>query len=271
MTELLYLYGMIQSKEVEDAPLPSFKGFDNEHEGKSIQIGEITAVVSRLDPNSYSEDQIKQKVNQMEWLHEKAFHHHEILMMLNKNYTLIPTKFCTIYSSLDSLQQTIKSKKSKIIELLQSLKGKQEWNMKIYCDDNQLRDSFRKNNPKIAAKREEISELPPGRQYFEKRKLNQLIDRELEMEKNRICEQIHEELKAFCIDSSIKKTWDKDVLGRKEQMCWNSVYLLTADHLQSFMDKVRKTSHSIIDAGWKMEPTGPWPAYHFASLIDNEG
>ncbi|AZB44156.1 gas vesicle protein GvpL [Bacillus sp. FJAT-42376] len=270
MSNLIYLYGLIPAEEAAKAPLPSFKGFDQEHDGYAVNYGSATAVICELDPVKYSEDQIKEKVNEMEWLHEKAFHHHEMLMMLEKEYTLIPTKFCTIYSSLDSLNETVHTHQERMAELFGYLDGKEEWNLKIFSDDSQMRESFGDHNPTVMAKREEIAQLPPGRQYFEKRKLEQLVEREMELEKNRICEQIHDELVPFAIDSTVKKTWSQDVTGREEQMCWNSVYLLPKDQIAVFKERILKAAEAYQTSGWKFEPTGPWPPYHFASLTSNE-
>ncbi|MTH54773.1 gas vesicle protein GvpL [Bacillus mangrovi] len=270
MNKLIYLYGLIPSKEAEQSEVPSFKGFDQVHDGRTEQFGRVTAVISELNPEEYSEEQIKEKVNEMEWLHEKAFHHHEMLMMLEKEYTLIPTKFCTIYSSLDSLKETVTQYENRMLDLFESLKGKEEWNVKIFSDDKQLRQSYGENNPTVMAKKEEIAQLPPGRQYFEKRKLDQLVDREMELEKNRLCEKIHEDLLPFSADSTVKKTWSQDVTGRDEQMCWNSVYLLPQEKIPAFKEMLQKTAEEFAEYGWKIEPTGPWPSYHFASLTAGE-
>ncbi|MGD6818886.1 GvpL/GvpF family gas vesicle protein [Metabacillus sp. 84] len=270
MRNLIYLYGLIPAEEAAERTLPSFKGFDQTSDSFSAQFGKVNAVVCELDPAEYSEDQIKEKVNEVEWLHEKAFHHHEILMMLEKEYTLIPTKFCTIYSSMESLEETVVQYQDRMADLFSYLEGKEEWNVKIYSNDKEMRETFGDSNPTVLAKKEEMAQLPPGRQYFEKRKLEQLVDREMELEKNRICEQIHEELIPFSADSTVKKTWSQDVTGRDEQMCWNSVYLLPKDQIALFREKIQEAAESNLEAGWKFEPTGPWPPYHFASLTADE-
>ncbi|MFP3361313.1 GvpL/GvpF family gas vesicle protein, partial [Planococcus sp. SIMBA_143] len=80
--------------------------------------------------------------------------------------------------------------RNKLEMTFQQLDGNEEWNVKIYCDDKLLKKQVSESNPSIEAKRKEISELPKGRQFFEKKKIDQLIDRELENEKNRLCEEV---------------------------------------------------------------------------------
>ena len=74
MSDLLYLYGLIPTKEANKENLPSMKGFDGESELYTIEIGDVTAIVCDLPSNEYSEETIKEKVdNDMDWLQEKAF------------------------------------------------------------------------------------------------------------------------------------------------------------------------------------------------------
>ncbi|MCQ6264240.1 GvpL/GvpF family gas vesicle protein [Fictibacillus sp. WQ 8-8] len=267
MAKLVYLYGLIPTEEAIKDAVPSFRGLDEQNEVYTIQLNEITAVVCDLDADTYSEESIKEKMNNdMEWLQGKALHHHEALLALQKQYTVIPMKFCTIYTSENSLIETIEDHQKKITNSFTQLAGNEEWNLKIYCDHSKLKDFISGHNSLIEEKKEEISKLSPGRQFFEKRKIDQLADQELEKEINKTCEQIHEELTKFSLHDSIKKNWGKDVTGKQFDMCWNSVYLIPADTVEEFLEEIKKKKNELAETGWKFEASGPWPAYHFASL-----
>ncbi|KEZ48142.1 GvpL/GvpF family gas vesicle protein [Metabacillus indicus] len=267
MDDLIYLYGLIPSDEADHQSFPSFKGFDGEKNIYTIPAGDVTAVVCRLDSEQFSEEAIKDKIdNDMEWLQEKAFHHHETVTALYKSFTIIPLKFCTIYKSEESLKQTIEASGPKISETLQSLKGNEEWNVKIYSDDPVLKKKVGETHPAVEEKLQEISVLPKGRQFFEKKKIDKLIEDELENEKNRVCEQLHEQLKQFALHAAIKKNWNKDVTGLKENMAWNSVFLLQSEKVETFLEEMKQADEKLGGTGWRIEATGPWPAYHFSSF-----
>ncbi|MFC0274769.1 GvpL/GvpF family gas vesicle protein [Metabacillus herbersteinensis] len=268
MGDLIYLYGLIPTKEVAShQSFPSFKGFDGVENLYTISRNQVTAVVCNLDRNDYSEQVIKEKVNNdMEWLQEKAFHHHETLTALYKTFTIIPLKFCTIYENEENLRETIHGNEEKLESSLTLLHGSEEWNVKIYCDDNDLRKQVDVNNSTIQAKKQEISGLPRGRQFFEKKKIDQLIETELEKEKNRVCENVHEKLKEHSLHAAIKKNWSKDVTGLKENMTWNSVFLLPVPQVEHFLEEIKNFEKELEGTGWRFEATGPWPAYHFSSF-----
>jgi hypothetical protein len=266
MDGLLYLYGLIPTKEAADETFPSLKGFDGNSEIYTLSIKNITAIVCSLESGNYSEEVIKEKTNDMEWLQEKAFHHHETVQKLSKIFTIIPLKFCTMYKSKASLENAIRFNQAKMLDALAFISGNEEWNLKIYCDDQLLKKQVSKSNPTIEAKREEISRLSRGKQFFKKKELDRLIESELEEEKNKVSEKIHKHLKEFTLKGHVKRTWNKDVTGRKDSMAWNGVYLISEPKVEGFLKQIQQYEEDMKEKGWQFETTGPWPAYHFSSF-----
>lgn len=267
MRDLIYLYGLIPSDELLTKELPPKKAFDGIGDIYTIPIEKTTAVVCKLSSNQYTEENIKVKINNdIEWLQEKAFHHHETVMSLSKMYTVIPLKFCTLYKNEENLLQTVKSNEEKMDKVFSLLKGNEEWNLKIFCDDHVLRNEVIYNNPTIEEKKVEISHLTRGKQFFEKKKLDRLIDEAVEAEKQRVSEWVHSQVEEFVIHGNVKRNWNKDVTGRKENMTWNSVYLISTDKVETFLERIQKYEKELSRKGWQLETTGPWPAYHFASF-----
>ncbi|WP_409303435.1 GvpL/GvpF family gas vesicle protein [Peribacillus sp. SCS-155] len=266
MGGLIYLYGLIPTKEGTEKSFPSFKGFDTE-DVYIIPIGNITAIVCTLNSDKYSEESIKDKINNdMEWLQAKAFHHHETVMALSKIFTIIPLKFCTLYNNQDSLKTAVLSNETKMMDTFALISGNEEWNLKMYCDDQVLKERVSLGNPVIEAKRAEISQLPKGKQFFEKKKLDKLIESELEEEKNKISEKVHSHLTEFALKGNVKRTWSKDVTGRKDNMAWNSVYLISESKVEKFLEQIQQYEKEMRETGWRFEASGPWPAYHFSSF-----
>ncbi|WP_060679093.1 GvpL/GvpF family gas vesicle protein [Virgibacillus halodenitrificans] len=267
MVKKVYLYGLVPTSEYEESVLPEKRGFDDEEVIHALPMGEIAAILCKLDSNAYTESFIEEKMNNdLEWLQKKAFHHHEVLMLLNKLYTVIPLSFCTIYNNEDSLITSISSQMDQLTESISRIYGKEEWNVKVFSNDEILKKKVSDSNSTIEAKRKEISSLPPGKQFFEKKKLDQLVERELEKEREQLCVHIHDELTAYAVQADVKKNWDKKATGRKENMSWNSVYLLEQNEVNRFLEEVKIQEQKMGELGLQMEATGPWPAYHFSRL-----
>ena len=265
MEKLIYLYGIIPAA-ANNQTLPLLKGLDGESDIFSLSFDEIDAVVCELDPEEYGEKKLEKKTNDAKWLHQNAFHHHEVLMKLYGNYPIIPMKFCTIYTGFESLKNTIDQHKQHMMKTLENIADKEEWILKIYCEADKVKESVAGSNETVESKKEEIAAMSPGRQYLEKRRLDQLIDQEAEKEKQAFSEKIHEDLAALSIDTEVKKNWNKDVTGRTDEMCWNSVYMLEKSAVDHFLSAIKEKQKEWEDAGWHMEVTGPWPSYHFAKI-----
>lgn len=267
MNDLIYLYGLIPEVEIDAQAIAELKDFDGEGNLRMIPIQGTAAIVCTLDGRKYSEEQIKDKTsNDMEWLQEKAFHHHETVLALAKQFTVIPLKFCTLYKSEESLISTIESNAEKFRESFDAIAGNEEWNLKIYCDDSALRKQFSDSNPALAEKMAEISQLSKGKQFFEKKKIDKWIDGEIEKEKDQVSEAIHEKLCRHSRSSHVKKTWGKDTTGRDDPMTWNGVYLLDKSNVDAFLERIEAFQSEMETAGWQLEASGPWPAYHFSSI-----
>ncbi|SFD40288.1 Gas vesicle synthesis protein GvpL/GvpF [Lentibacillus persicus] len=263
----IYVYGFIPTSELNNDTFPEHEGFDEAENLYPLTFDSITAVVSKLDPDSYTEEIIEDKINNdLAWLQKKAFHHHEVLMMLNKLYTVIPLSFCTIYNSEERVNETASSQASDLEDSFNEIAGREEWNLKIYYDEDKLKEEVNANNPVMQEKRDEIEKLSPGKQFFEKKKLDKLAEKEMEKELNTICEAVHHDLSELAVRADVKKLLGKDATGRKDAMSWNSVYLLEKPDVDDFINTVTEKEKELNQSGLKMEATGPWPAYHFSNL-----
>ncbi|MGM7701467.1 GvpL/GvpF family gas vesicle protein [Pseudalkalibacillus sp. Hm43] len=266
MEYLSYLYGFIPTSKRHQNHLPSLQGFDGETELYMIEDRQITAILCALDPDDYSEEIIKSKIDQdMEWLKSKAFHHHETLISLYKVYPdIIPSSFCTIYESEQNVKKTIRENEDKLMDIFDSLDGNQEWNLKIYLDEKKWKGQG--DSPAVEEMRRNLDSLSPGKRFFEKKKLDQLIEQEMEKEKNTLCEDVHDRLKKYSQKAEVKRNWNKDVTGMNERMAWNSVFLLPDQTVDSYLEEIKSLQKDLNPQGWKFEVSGPWPAYHFSGL-----
>lgn len=264
--ELLYLYGFIPSKEVDSLPLESFSGLDGEHLAYTKSFGDITCVLCKLEENEYGEKELEERMQDPKWLQEKAFHHHEALVKINDQYTAIPLKFGTIFKSETRLKETIDDQRDTVLALFSSLQNKEEWNVKIYCAEEALKEEVMNSSPEMEAKRKEIELLPSGRQFFEKKKLQKYADELLENEMDKRSKAIHDELSSLSSKAAVKKNLSKDVTGRKEAMAWNSVYLIEKEKVNNFLRRIQDMNSAAEKQGFFIEVTGPWPTYYFANL-----
>ncbi|MFB4164466.1 GvpL/GvpF family gas vesicle protein [Alteribacillus sp. JSM 102045] len=267
---LLYLYAFIPSNEYERTELESLEGMEAPYEVEFWSFQEITAVVTRVPEKDYSEANLQNNVENLQWLQKKAYHHHNLMNQLHTHFTVLPLKFGTIHETKSRLEKIVEDQEKNILSLFDRLKNKEEWNVKIYADKDQFVSSFMESNPEVTKKKEKIDQLSPGKQFFEKKKMNQWINEEAEENMTTLCKEFHKKLKQYSVGTKLKKNWEKKVTGRKEEMCWNSVYLVDKDNKGAFLDLLKSKKEEVENkkTGMIYEVTGPWPAYHFSQFMD---
>lgn len=271
MGQFYYVYGFLPAGCKQE--LPELTGMDKKTSILFIEHEEITAACSLVSSEEFSEKQMQKKVENMGWLKEYAYHHHEILDRLYKGSIIIPLSFGTVYESMDSLKNVISEHKSEMRRLFRELEGKEEWSVKIYADRAAFDKSFTQDEDNIQERKAEIAKMPRGKQFFALKKLDSWLHEKADNKIDTVCHSLHNELLSFTSDHMQKKVWEKKLSGRKEDMVWNCVYLFQNQEAVNsaviYIREFQKRAEQEFE-GLSVEATGPWPSYHFAKLQQTE-
>jgi hypothetical protein len=262
----IYLYGLIPTQELDKGSIPAFSGIDDSYESFVKTIRDVTAVLCPVKGSEYSEYSLDKKTSDISWLKEKAIHHHQVLSELQQQFTVIPLKFCTIFTSLDRLEDSLNKSYEKILSLFSLLKNKEEWNLKVYCNENHLRKFVEEHHPVIRKMKEELRDMSPGKRYLKEKLLDQTILTKIKEQQEEIGEFIHNKVKPLSINYDMKEDLNKRVTGRTDEMILNSVYLIDKDNVAQFKEIVTIGKDNYPTQELKIEVSGPWPIYHFSSI-----
>ncbi|WP_051302233.1 GvpL/GvpF family gas vesicle protein [Salibacterium aidingense] len=266
---LIYVYAFIPTEEYDQHSWVEADGMEPPQKIEGLRLNDmITAVTCKVPEKDYSQDILQKKVEDMEWLQGRAFHHHEVMNQLHENFTVIPLKFGTIYEQADHLTKRITIDKENIQKIFAYLSEKEEWNIKIYVEEEKYIKNMMDQEKEVERKKEEIEKLSPGKRFFEKKKLDQFAEEKAKENIQNTCRAIHEKLCASSFNEEVKKNWERKVTGRNDEMNWNGVYLIKTDSRDKFLDIVENEQRKAEEtgAGISIAVTGPWPAYHFSDM-----
>ncbi|MEH7012470.1 GvpL/GvpF family gas vesicle protein [Neobacillus niacini] len=262
-TDFLYLYGVIFKEELQKTEVPSIIGIDLKR-ATVINFKELAAVITPVNPLHFSQQQIDLQIKDPNWLKEKAFHHHECIKAIHSQFTILPMSFCTIFQKEDNLRSLLNEQYDVILQKLNTLKNKQEWNLKIYCNSEQAFSYVVIHNPSVLELRESIATMPKGKQFIMKKKLNQLIQAELEKEQSQWWHQIEQKLKSFFAETKIRENWGREITERKDDMIVNCDFLIDKEKSEQFLNKLLELEIEFAVLGCTFQVSGPWPPYHFS-------
>ncbi len=266
--EGLYLYCI---REKTDTHCFSTRGVDGRGEVFVIPFRELEAVVSEVSLEEFTSEEIQKKAREdLNWIKEKALAHEKVIEEAmrkdDKLLSLIPMRFGTIFKEREKLEETLNRDYSKIREVLDRIRGKQEWSVKVYLKNREkFEQVIKEKNETIKEKEKEIASLPEGMAFFMEEELKEVISRELEKELNNIVEVLFEGLKKQAVDATKCKILEKELTGRREPMVLNAAYLISEGKIEDFKKAAEALNQQIQANGFCLEYSGPWPAYNFGA------
>ncbi len=267
--EGLYLYCI---REKTDPHCFSTKGVDEKGEVFVIPFRELEAVVSNVSLEEFTSEEIQKKGREdLNWIKEKALIHESVIEeAIGKNdkiLSVIPMRFGTIFKEKASLEETLNKDYSKIKEVLDTIRGKKEWSVKVYLKDRGIfEQAIKEKNEAIKEKEKEIASLPEGMAFFMEEELKEVISKEVEKELNNILEGLFEKLAIQAVASIKNKILERELTGRREPMVLNSAYLVPDERIEDFKKEAEGLNQEIQTKGLCLEYSGPWPAYNFTLL-----
>jgi len=267
--EGLYLYCV---RKRINTPFPfSTKGIDEEHEVTTFAYQKLEAVLSNVYLEEFSSEEIQEKAQEdLSWIKEKALAHERVIEEAMRKddevLSLIPMRFGTIFKDKERLEETLNKDYSRLMEVLERIRGKQEWSVKIYLKDRgKLERVIKEKNESIIEKEKEIASLPEGMAFFMEEELKEVISRELEKELNNMVEDFFESLGKQAVDLKKCKVLGKELTGRGEPMVLNAAYLISEEKIEDFKKEAQRLNQEIQANGFYLEYKGPWPAYNFTT------
>jgi len=265
----LYLYCLRERAEI--APEISIKGIDEKGGVFTLPYQDLEAVVSEVSLEEFGSEEIQKKAQEdLNWIKDKAVIHAKIIekaMSQNdKISSVIPMRFGTIFKEKARLEETLDKDCSKIKEVFDRIRCKQEWCLKVYLKDRtKFVEVIKNKNEAIKEKEKEIAALDEGMAFFMEEELKTVISKEIDKELNNMAEAIFESLKKEAVDSNKGKILEGELTGRREPMVLNAAYLIPEAIIEEFKKEAERLDQEIQAKGFCLEYSGPWPAYDFSS------
>lgn len=267
--EGLYFYCI--REKTGDSSAISAKGIDGEEEAYTLPFRELEAVISKVSLEEFGSEEIQRNAQEnLKWIKEKAVIHEEIIeeaMRKDGNIlNLIPMRFGTIFENKLRLEETLDKDYSKIKEILERIRGKEEWSVKVYLrDKTKFEHLLKEKNEAIKEKEKEVASLPEGMAFFMEEDLREVISKEVERELSNDTEALFGGLKKHAVASVKNRILEKELTGRQEPMILNAAYLVLEEKIEDFKKEAKDLNQQIQGKGFFLELSGPWPAYNFTS------
>jgi hypothetical protein len=212
----------------------------------TVHHGELAAVVSDTPLRIY--DPTRENVLAHEFVNETVM----------REFTVIPMSFGTLFRTEDDIVELLKSTYQAFDDVLQKMKDKIEFGLKVLWDRDRVIATIEEENDEIRRLKDEITRNAQSSTYFARMQLGRLIESALEEAGNRFVRDVHEALKPTAVASRSNKP-----IG--DRMIMNAAFLVDREQEKRFDERVKDVSQKY-EGLLSFKYTGPWPPYNFVNI-----
>ena len=265
MSNFYYLYCLKNKTQKKF----SLKGIDR-REVYVLPYRDIEAVVTEVSKIEFDPKKVESKLERdLKWVEEKIRNHEAVVKEAMKDSPVIPLKFLTLYKSRRSLNEILEKHYRKFRRLLDKLKGKAEWGVKVYLiDKEKLIETVKKDDQELMKLKEELISSPQGARYFLEKQLDEKSLDKINEKLDKYIKDIYEATSSFSEQRpATNKLLPKQLTNKKGEVILSLSCLIADDKLKSFQRAVERFHEYYHPNGLWIEYTGPWAPYSFIDKV----
>lgn len=259
--ELIYLYCVTKDKP------PRYNFEDLKVKTYPIYFQGTYAIVSKVSPEDFSEDNLKKNLADMKWVEKNARLHEAVIEEVMSDTAILPFKFATIFKAEENVEKLLKERNADFKKLISGFEGKEEWGLKIYCDLDKFRYLITEEDDSIKKINGEIASCNKGKAFFFKKKRNEVVKDIMNKGISDYTKDCFERLAAISVKTRINKLLPREVTQKNEEMVFNGAFLINKKKISELTNVVDYLQTRYLEKGLSLDCTGPWPPYNFCDLV----
>ena len=261
-----YIYCIAESAAAGQLPGESLPAaIEEDAKLEWVTVNKLAALVSQVPKDVYSEESLAEHLTDATWTAIRAMRHETVVEYVAKRASVIPLRFGTIYLERSRVEQMLTEKGREFEEIIEHLRGREEWGVNVYCDRAVLLSSITSVSPVLRDLVERAQQASPGQSYLMQKKIETLKVDEARAAVNRIVDQVEEKLKAQTDEARRLRILKVETTEHGELKA-KFAFLVQRSGFEEFRDAAEQLAREHQPAGVRLELTGPWPVYNFIQL-----
>jgi hypothetical protein len=257
-----YVYGIVPAAVRLDAAPAGVDG----SEVAAIVDGNVAALTGALGADEY-EPNVNDRVTDVAWLAPRARAHDAVLTWASDAGPVVPLPILSLFRSEQAVRSMLAERREELNGLLERLGRGREYGVRIFRLDDELRPLLGMFSSTVAAlEMEVVGAASPGQGYLLSRKLDSARKDELQRVAATVAAEAFRELASLSMDATQEPLAGTNT-GTGTAIL-NASFLVAHDRVDDFREAVTRFVRDHHRRGFRMEFTGPWPAYHFTRGVD---
>jgi hypothetical protein len=246
----LYAYCVIDGGH---APEPRV-GVDPRYRTRVLRHGALGAVISEVTLREFSEDALKERLEDIAFLESTARAHDEVTFGAHAADASCPLPLCTIFAGPDSVREMLAREHKRLRSALDRIRGHDEWSVKLLAER-----PARTSQPAAPD-----TSSSPGHAFFERKRAQRQRERSAGDALARTASRLHRDLTMHAAESRLLRPQNRAISAHRGEMALNAAYLVERQRSQEFaalLEEFAADGHR--DDGLTVALSGPFAPYSF--------
>lgn len=217
------------------------------------------ALVADVPADQYGEEGMKAQLDDLLGLERTARAHHAVVAAAFGTGTVLPMRLATVYLNDSRVAAMMAARAGEFDSLLSRLDGKLEWGVKVYADPRQARRT-ESEAPAAAS--------GPGRAYLQQRRAQRDDRRLAYLSADALIDRVMEQAREFAVAEVRHRPQQGALTQGSGENVANLAFLVPSARGDAFRAAMDGLDVHVLDgapSGARVEITGPWAPYSFAT------
>ncbi|HET9683992.1 MAG TPA: GvpL/GvpF family gas vesicle protein [Gemmatimonadaceae bacterium] len=227
----------------------------------------MAVLVSAVDAQTYAPSEVESRVGQLEWLAPRAEAHDRVVTAAADAAPVIPLPIFSLFRDDAAIRGMLSNRREELSRLFGRLRGAREYTVRVYRDDARLHAALSDLSPHIRELESSATSASPGQRYLLQRKLDEARRTELRRVSSEVAQSMYRTL-ASVARGAVREPLPAAIANADststQPAVLNASFLVDDARLDDFRRALSELIALRSAAGFRVDFTGPWPAYHFA-------
>jgi hypothetical protein len=226
-----------------------------------VRSGPVAAVISAVPGEEFSEEALKARLEDLDWLESTARAHHLVIEALAARTTVLPLRLATVYLDESRVARMLSERQEVFAALLDRFDDHVEWGVKVYAEVPSSPASVPESSSASSAS--SAASSAPGHAYLRLRRQHHQAREETWRAAQEAVRRTEERARGLAVERVRHRPQQGTLAGGPGENLANDAYLVPRRLADEFHDRMLHAADGL--PGVRVEVTGPWAPYSFTA------
>ncbi|AKU95002.1 gas vesicle synthesis protein [Labilithrix luteola] len=205
---------------------------------------------------------IDAQLSDLDWVVERANEHEALVEHATRLGTVVPMKLFTLFGNDERALTHVRKMKRTLERVVEQIAGCEEWALRVLFDPTRAASAASAETPskKRAVHQDRGSSDKSGTSFLLAKKAADEERRHAGAHGAEVVEDLYERLESLVRSARTRESANGDLA---EHIVLDAAFLVPHASVRKLVSLVERAAKAIVDDGFDVSLSGPWPAYSF--------